>query len=323
MPLQVPDLLLSLYHATSPTHRRAARQRKAEYQAHFNQLQQENIKRVRRMSQLRGEPSQDFLFDSAHGTGAASRARSRSVHDVQPAYADTPGTGAGGRRTVSGPGRANGGRPFSMIYDGTSAFPGAGYGEAVPALPPLPNAVRTATADGYVSSGSGYDSGLSGGSRVSGASHLSGASGPSNNSFEAPRRPGSIAPSLIMDGGSGATSRSTSGGIEMSGALGAGAGAMGEEARANLPSPPSYVDVATPVRLSRERPRPVSLGAGFSIAASWRGRSRSRSRGRKKKRADEWWAANGPAGEQEVGEYVQVVSGGNGDRELRMSAMVS
>ncbi|PNS17288.1 hypothetical protein CAC42_6971 [Sphaceloma murrayae] len=302
--MHIPNLLLSIHHSLSPSHRRAARERKAEYQRSFNQLQVENQKRVRRMSQLRGEPSQDFLFDSAWGTGAASRARSSSVHDgAQPAYLHRERSeGAQGRGTA-------GARPFSMIYDSTSAYPSAGYGEGasggagdVPPVPPLRRGY------GSGASGSGYESGMSG---------TSGASVPSANSFEA-RRPGSIAPSLIAD--SGTTSRSVSGGVIMSGGLG---GADPLEGRREEALPPRYVDVATPVRLSRERPRPVSLSAGFVIPG-WRKESRSRSRGRaRRKKAEEWWDVNGPGGEERVGEFVQVVDGGNGDRELRMNAMVA
>ncbi|KAF4548657.1 Hypothetical protein D9617_26g078700 [Elsinoe fawcettii] len=300
--MHVPNLIVHLYHLSSPTHRKAAKERKKDYQRQFDLHKEENIKRVRRMSQLRGEPSVDFLYDSAWGTGAASRARSRSVHDVgaHPAYAAQDDRSTAPR--TQGSARP---RPFSMIYDNTSAFPGAGYGSTEP-VPPLPS--RMGTNDGYMSGGSGgsgYDSGLSG---ISG------------NSFEA-RRPGSIAPSLV--GGSGATSRSTSGGIEMSGGLGSGAGSALDAGA--LPSPPRYVDVATPVRLSRERPRPISLIGGKEVPGFWkRGSSRSRSRGRgRRKKADEWWDANGPGREEELGRFVQVVDRQQGERELRMSAMVN
>lgn len=57
----------------SPSHRRAARQRRKDYATHFAQLQEENEARVRRMSQLRGDHDPEaFLYDSAYGTGAFS-----------------------------------------------------------------------------------------------------------------------------------------------------------------------------------------------------------------------------------------------------------
>ncbi|KAF2218853.1 hypothetical protein BDZ85DRAFT_269572 [Elsinoe ampelina] len=169
--------------------------------------------------------------------------------------------------------------------------------------------------DGYVSGGSGYVSGGSG--------YDSGLSGLSGNSFEA-RRPGSIAPSLA--GGSGLTSRSVSGGVEMSGGLGSGPESVPGAALPEVEQePPRYVDVATPVRLSRERPRPISLIGGMEVPGFWkRSMSRSRSRGReRKKKVDQWWDANGPGPEQALGRFVQVVDGGQGERELRMSAMVN
>ncbi|KAF2157165.1 hypothetical protein K461DRAFT_264099 [Myriangium duriaei CBS 260.36] len=93
---------------------RAARERREEYKAHFKEHQEENAKRVRRISQLRGDHNTtNFLYDSAYGTGAASR---QSLQDTtQPAYAPQML-----RRT--------GGRPFSMIHDSYDPAPPREYG---------------------------------------------------------------------------------------------------------------------------------------------------------------------------------------------------
>lgn len=103
----------------SPAHRRAAKERRKEYASQFEQHRLENEKRVRRLSQLRGDvDTGHFLYDSAHGTGAwAASASRRSLNETR-----------GGRREWEDPIQPlPSGRPFEMLdgprgYGSTSTY---------------------------------------------------------------------------------------------------------------------------------------------------------------------------------------------------------
>ncbi|GAM82318.1 hypothetical protein ANO11243_002970 [Dothideomycetidae sp. 11243] len=147
--MKAPSFLVRIYQSVSPSRRREARERKEEYRARFDEHCEENAKRVRRISQLRGDQDpMNFLYDSAYGTGAS--ASRLSLHETHPAY------------TPASP-RRSGGRPFSMLnsYSESPTSHGSFSGSVVSSIE-SPSMATTPTlrssAGSRAEAGPGYES---------------------------------------------------------------------------------------------------------------------------------------------------------------------
>lgn len=97
-----PNALRQLFDLFRPSRIKASRERRREYAARFAEHQEENAKRIRRISQLRGDmngPS-DFLYDSVYGTGSAAAASRVSLPHIQETPSSSAAAGSAYRPTM-------------------------------------------------------------------------------------------------------------------------------------------------------------------------------------------------------------------------------